>query len=96
MKNLLNACVFKVSGKKFSHPSEDKASLSVYHRDLVEHVFIFTVIHKGLGKTLACCFALGTNILLHPAPIMEHKKLLHYPYKTNSANECIVKCALPS
>lgn len=78
------------------HPSENKASLSVFHMDLVEHVFIFTVHHEGLGKTLACCFALGTNILLHPAPIKEHKKLLDSPYKNYSANECIVYCALLS
>lgn len=68
-------CFQGIRKKKFSYPSEDKASLSVFHWDMVEHVFIFTVLHEGLGKTLACRFALGTNILLHPAPIKEHKKL---------------------
>lgn len=41
------------------------------------------------------CFTLGTEALLHPAPIKTHKELLDSLSKHNMTNNCIVYCLIP-
>lgn len=42
-----------------------------------------------------CCFTLGTDVSLHPAPIKEHKELFESLYKPNMTNNCTVYCLIP-
>lgn len=57
-------------------------------------VYIYCTLW-GLGHTPPRCFTLGTKVLLHPAPIKEHKELFDSLYKPNTTNNCIVYCLIP-
>lgn len=96
VKKLLNPCALRGSGRKmFSHHSEDKATLSAFHMDLCRTcVYIYCTSWRP-GHTPPCCFALGTNMLLHPAPIKEHKELFDSLYKPKMTNNCIVYWVIP-
>lgn len=82
-------------GRRFSHQSEDKGTLSACHMGLGRAcVYIYCTLW-GLGHTPPRCFTLGTNGLLHPAPIKEHKELFDSLYKPNMTNNRIVYCLIP-
>lgn len=66
----------------FSHLPSDKACLLMCHLDRGRTCVSIYCASERPGQTSACCFALGNNILLHPASIKNHKELVFFRCKT--------------